>query len=134
MGLLVTDDYWGIATVWQEARGESYEGKVAVAEVILKRTARKYFSDGTVAGTCLRDRQFSGWNNADPNRVKAAKLDTNDPVVQECVCAWAEAKNGSNRTGEAIHYFNPHDCSPKWAEGAKVIAQIGRHRFVIPKT
>jgi spore germination cell wall hydrolase CwlJ-like protein len=130
---LIPDDTWGILTIWMEARGESYDGKVAVAEVIQKRTARKFFSDGTVAGTCLKDRQFSGWNNGDPNRIKAATLDDTDPVVNECINAWKEAKTGRNLTGTAVHYYNSSVCFPIWAEGARVVTRIGAHTFVIPK-
>lgn len=133
MARLILDWVWGVLTVWLEARGESFKGKVAVAEVILKRTSMKYFSDGTVAGTCLRDRQFSGWNNTDPGRIKAVKLDDSDPVAKECIEAWNEATQGSNLTGQAVHYYNPKVCTPDWAKGAEIVATIGNHLFVIPK-
>ncbi len=131
---LIPDYLWGVMTVWQEARGEPFDGKVAVAEVILHRTKRKFCSDGTVASTCLWPLQFSGWNAKDPNRIKAATLNSMDPGVQDCVKAWCEAADrGSNLVPEVMHYFNPAICSPDWAEGATVIAEIGNHRFIIPK-
>lgn len=135
---LVPDYMWGVITVWHEAQGEPYEGKVAVAEVILRRTKRKVMSDGTVAGTCLWPMQFSGWNAHDDSpkyreRIEGAKLDTADPVVNECVRAWYHAERGSNYAPEALHYFNPSLCNPSWARGSKVVAEIGNHRFVIPK-
>src|SRR5512139_929735 len=95
---LIPDYVWATLTIWQESRGESFAGMVGVAEVIHRRTQMKYFSDGTVAGTVLRDRQFSGWNNSDPNRIKAALLDSDDRLVKLCAAAWAEALNGSDLT------------------------------------
>jgi spore germination cell wall hydrolase CwlJ-like protein len=134
---LIADYLWGIITVWHEAQGEPYEGKVAVAEVIWRRTKRKYLSDGTVAGTCLWPVQFSGWNAHDASpkyreRIEGAKLDSADPVVNDCVRAWEEARN-SNLVPGVMHYYNDSLCDPEWARGAKVVAEIGNHRFIIPK-
>lgn len=131
--MLISDRYWLIATVWQEARGESFDGKVGVAEAIIERKGTRYMSDGTYAGTVLRAWQFSGWNTGDPNRIKAAKLDEDDPVVNECIRAVEVAEAGSNLTNGARHYYNPSVCSPKWAVGAEVLAAIGNHLFVRPK-
>jgi len=125
------DDAWGVMTVWIEARGEPYEGKVAVAEVILRRSRKGFMSDGTIPGTVLRPWQFSGWNTDDSNRIRAAKIDDGDPVVAECLKAWEEAKAGSNFSGGALHYFNPSVIEPMWAKAARVVAEIGRHRFVL---
>lgn len=130
---LIPDTVMGVVCLYQEAEGEPYEGKVAVAEVILRRTRLKYMSDGTITGTVLRNRQFSGMNNDAANRVRSFRIDTEDPVVQECLKAWAEAESGSNRTCGAMHYFNPLLVHPGWARGAKIVAEVGNHRFVIPK-
>lgn len=130
---LVNDYLIGVVTVFQEAEAEPYEGKVAVAEVILRRTKRKFMSDGTVIGTCLRKYQFSGHNTDSRNRIRSFQIDTKDPNVNDCVRAWAEADRGSNLVPDCMHYFNPSLCAPAWAKGATVLAEIGRHRFVIPK-
>ncbi len=130
---LIPDDAFGIVTVLQEAEGEPYIGKVAVAEVILRRTRRKFFSDGTVAGTVLRDRQFSGMNNQAANRVRTFKADTEDQAVSDCIRAWTEAKGGTNLAPDCVHYYAPKLANPPWARGATVVAEIGNHRFVIPK-
>lgn len=129
---LIPDYLWGVLTVWMEARGETYQGKVAVAEVIQRRTKRKFFSDGTIASTCLWPVQFSAWNTRDPNRIKAAVLDSTDIAVSDCVRAWLEAERGSGLVPGAMHYFNAHIVTPSWATGAKVVAVIDHHTFVIP--
>lgn len=130
---LISDYLLGVITVFQEAEGESYEGKVAVAEVILRRTARKFKSDGTVAGTVLKRLQFSGMNSDSPNRVRSFKIDSDHKIVEECIRAWTEADKGSNLVPDCMHYFNPSIVMPRWAFGAKVVAEIGNHRFIIPK-
>jgi len=126
---LVPDYLIGIATVFQEAEGEPYDGKVAVAEVILRRTKRKFMSDGTVVGTCLRRLQFSGWNNDSPNRIRSLQVDTSTPVVNDCVRAWMEAERGSDKSCGATHYANLSICNPSWAADMEVSAVIGHHTF-----
>ena len=130
---IVSDDIWGILTVYQEAAGETYLGKVAVAEVIFRRTAQKLSSDGTVASTVLWPKQFSGWNSTDPTRIKSAKLCYDSPKSQECLDAWQEAKQGSNYTKGALYYYNPKLAKPVWAKKMKVIAEIGKHIFLVDK-
>jgi len=130
---LIPDHVLGIVCVFQEAEGEPYEGKVAVAEVILRRTRLKYMSDGTVVGTVMRDRQFSGMNNSSSNRIRSFKIDSDAKVVQDCIKAWNEARAGSSYTGGAMHYYNPELANPSWARGSRTTAVIGNHRFVIPK-
>jgi len=127
---LIQDYLLGIVTVFQEAEGEPYKGKVAVAEVILRRMKKKYMSDGTVAGTVLRKYQFSGFNTDSANRIRSFKIDTSVPVVDECVRAWVEADKGSNLVPGCLHYYNANIVSPPWAEGAEVVAVIGNHTFL----
>lgn len=126
---LIHDDAWGIMTVYQEAAGEPYEGKLAVAEVIRNRAEQKYQSDGTIAGTVLWPLQFSGWNAKDPNRIPAATIDDEMPAVQECMKAWFEAKT-TNITQGALLYYNPRLAKPAW-DFTKLIptVTIGQHDF-----
>ena len=127
---LIPDHLLGIITVLQEAEGEPFEGKVAVAEVILRRTQRKFMSDGTVAGTVLRRLQFSGMNSDSVNRIRTFKADTNDQPVMDCIRAWKEAEAGTNFAPGCVHYFNPSLCDPDWAKDMVIVAEIGHHRFV----
>lgn len=126
---LIPDDQWGIITVFAEARGEEYRGKLAVAEVIVRRTARKFFSDGTVVGTVLRPMQFSCWNTRDPNRLSAALADDTDSVVRACIEAWHDAQLGSNVTNGALYYHNPKLSGPPWGELGRLTVSIGKHDF-----
>jgi spore germination cell wall hydrolase CwlJ-like protein len=131
---LIPDDVLAWITVWQESRGESDEGKLAVAEVIWNRMRTRYSSDGTVAGTCLRPWQFSGMNTDDPNRIPSFKLDTDDPVVQACRAAWDLAKAGSHTVSGAVLYLNAKIVPklPAWVAKSKKVATVGNHDFYVP--
>ncbi len=137
---LLHDRALAIVTIYQEAQGESYLGKLAVAEVIRNRMLLKYASDGTVAGTVLRPMQFSGWNAKDPGRVRAVQIDDIDPIVQECAKAWDEASAGSNTVKGAVLYYNPDPklvpVTPDWAKphSSKEVARIGHHVFFVPQS
>ena len=137
---LLTERALAIVTIYQEAQGESYAGKVAVAEVIRNRMNKQYASDGTVAGTVLRPLQFSGWNARDPGRVRAAKADDDQQVVKECAKAWDDALSGSDTVKGAVLYYNPDPklvpVTPEWARphSAIEVARVGHHVFFVPKT
>lgn len=126
---LFPPEHWAVATIWQEARGEPFEGKVAVGEVIRTRMRLKHFSDGTIESTCLRDRQFSGWNSNDPNRIPSVRLDDEDPVVKDCHKAWLASQLTSLTKG-ATHYVNLDVVVPPWYNENSVTAKIGRHTFL----
>src|SRR5690349_17588094 len=120
MAFLITPDALAVCTIWQEARGESYLGKIAVGEVIRNRMGRLYSSDGTVAGTVLRPWQFSGWESNDPNRIKSMQIRDEDPIVKECMQAWTQSKITSHVRG-AVLYCNLKavQSRPPWARDDK---------------
>lgn len=130
---LISDEALAAITIWQEARGESYKGKVMVAEVIRNRAKWRSSSDGTIAGTVARNLQFSGWNANDPNRIPSLKLDDSDPVVQECVKAWREAvTTNTNFAKGALNYYASWIATPGWAGGMTEVAREGQHIFLVP--
>ena len=101
-----------------EARGESYEGQVAVGAVVMNRIAHPAFPN-TLSGviyqrgafSCLDDGQFD------------------EPVAQSAYAAARDAMNGYDPTGGAIYYFNPVTATSKWIWSRPLIVQIGKHRF-----
>jgi len=129
---LIDPDAIAIATIYQEARGERLQqSRIAVAEVIYRRTLEKYRSDGSVISTCLWPYQFAGWNPKDPNRIPSLKIDSNDPFVQDCMAAWHMVLTGlSNITNDADSYVNLKVVVPDWYDPAKVTAEIGAHTFL----
>lgn len=133
---LIPDTALAVITIWQEARGESHEGKVAVAEVIRNRMKAMYSSDGTVAGTVARRWQFSGWNTDDPSRAQSLQIDDDNPVVQDCLRAWREANtDGTNYAKGALLYLNPRAVPvlPAWVRNSDRVAEIGNHVFYVPR-
>lgn len=130
---LISDDALGTLTIWTEAQGETYIGKVAVGEVIRRRTRQRYSSDGTVAGTVAKRYQFSAWNDdAQDNAllIKALNLDDLDPIVRACEKAWKESEF-SNYSKGAVLYCNLKTVGqrPAWATQQNQVAEIGNHTF-----
>lgn len=126
---LISEDAFGIVTVWAEARGEPAIGQQAVAEVIQRRTRLKYFSDGTVAGTVLRPSQFSCWRSSDPNFPALLRLDDTDHAVLSCSQAWHTAKIGPPVVPDAVLYANLDLVSPGWVTKTRFVAKVGHHSF-----
>ena len=126
-----------VRTLYGEARGEPREGKHAVAWVILNRAAiGKAYGGPSIAGVCLKTKQFSCWNAGDPMRVKVELADV--PRLANCLAAATEVFTGEalDPTGGATHYLNPEltrqirgGTLPDWADPAKRTAVIGLHWF-----
>jgi N-acetylmuramoyl-L-alanine amidase len=118
-------------TIWAEAQGESYDGKIAVGEVIRNRMKRMYSSDGSVAGTVAQRYQFSFWNDDKQNNqllVKALQLDDSKVVAMQCIDAWRDSA-GTDLTHGAVLYVNLDVAQPAWATDDKFIVKIGHHTF-----
>lgn len=133
---VISDDTLGILTVWTEAEGEPYEGKLAVAEVIRRRTRTRYMSDGTIAGTVALRYQFSALNDdkGDNARLIASlKIDTASPAVSDCIKAWLATAEVTYKevVPDAVVFFNPATATtrPRCAVGANFVKSIGHHAF-----
>ncbi|MDR2358091.1 MAG: spore cortex-lytic enzyme [Oscillospiraceae bacterium] len=101
-----------------EARGEPYDGQVAVGAVVLNRIQHPSFPSTmsgviyqTGAFTCLVDGQFD------------------KPVAESAYKAASDALNGCDPSGGAIYYFNPKTATSAWIWSRPVLLEIGRHRF-----
>ncbi|MFC2948291.1 spore cortex-lytic enzyme [Virgibacillus sediminis] len=104
--------------VYGEARGEPYEGQVAVAAVILNRVESSTFPN-TVSGVIFEPRAFTAVADGQiwltPNeRAKEAVLD---------------AINGWDPSGNAEYYFNPDTATSGWIWTRPQIKKIGKHIF-----
>jgi spore germination cell wall hydrolase CwlJ-like protein len=133
---IIADAALGSMAIWAEAEGEPYEGKCAVGEVIRRRTAQKYFSDGTVASTLAWPYQFSFFNMDKNDRarlIKMLQLDDSPSIMIECRKAWTESAI-SNLSGGALGYYNPKAVvtTPTWAQVWHLTVEIGNHRFYGP--
>ena len=103
-----------------EARGEPYEGQVAVGAVILNRVKSSNFPN-TIAGVIYQPGAFTAVSDGQIN----VPIAENSTVVK----AAQDALNGWDPTGGAIYYFNPNTATNKWIWSRPLIKQIGKHRF-----
>lgn len=103
-----------------EARGEPYEGQVAVGAVILNRVKSSQFPN-TIAGVIYQSRAFTAVADGQIN----APIDENSTVYK----AAQDAMNGWDPTGGCIYYFNPATATNKWIWSRPVVKTIGKHRF-----
>lgn len=104
--------------VYGEARGESYEGQVAVAAVILNRMESPKFPD-TARGVIFQNGAFTAVNDGQiwytPN--------------EQAVKAVIDALHGWDPSRGALYYFNPNTATSKWIWSRPQIVQIGNHIF-----
>ena len=103
-----------------EARGEPYEGQVAVGAVILNRVRSSQFPN-TIAGVVYEKGAFTAVSDGQIN----VPIAENSTVYK----AARDAMNGWDPTGGAIYYFNPDTATSKWIWSRPLIKKIGKHRF-----
>ncbi|RMH09818.1 MAG: cell wall hydrolase [Nitrospirae bacterium] len=126
----LTDERLAALTIYLEARGESFAGKLAVAAVIRNRMKFKYQSDGTVRGTVLRAKQFQPWNHKSPHQIL---VDFNHQRFRDSLLAWRLVQDGREVVNGAVLFYNPRIArTPQWATFGRKVAIIGQHEFYIP--
>lgn len=101
-----------------EARGEPYEGQVAVGAVIMNRIAHPSFPN-TLSGVIYQPGAFSCLTDGGVNAE----------VVDSAYRAAKDAIDGSDPSGGAVYYYNPSKTSNQWMHARPVIVVIGSHRF-----
>lgn len=101
-----------------EARGESYEGQVAVGAVVLNRVKHSSFPN-TIAGVIYQKGAFTA---VDDGQINAS-------IQTSCMNAAQDALNGWDPTGGAIYYYNPRTATSSWIRSRPIIKTIGNHVF-----
>ena len=128
--ILSEEDMVNIAKlVWMEARGESYDGKVAVAAVVLNRyfSTNPLFYRSSILATLTQPTQFASISGV-------TEWDLNN--VPDCLKAVEDACKGWDPTRAvfeegALYFYNPNGVSGYQAyirENIKVMV-IGNHNF-----
>ncbi len=121
------DDTLAALTIYFEAQGESFAGKLAVAAVIRNRMIHRFHSDGTVRGTVLRPKQFQPWITRNPDRIP---FQASNSKMQESLLAWKMVQDGRKVVDGAVLFFNPQIVkTPRWARVHRKVARIGGHDF-----
>lgn len=103
-----------------EARGEPYEGQVAVGAVILNRTKHPDFPK-TIAGVIYQPGAFTAVDDGQIN----VPIDSGSTVVR----AAQDALNGWDPTYGCIYYYNPATATSSWIWSRQVVVKIGKHNF-----
>lgn len=128
----VTRDIETLArTIYGEARGESFEGQVAVAWVIMNRyKAQKKRWGYTIEEVCMKPWQFSCWNENDPNRgrILAATFVDRAYIKAYGIACLVSTEALPDPTRGADHYHT-HTILPNWADEMQRMAVIGHHIF-----
>lgn len=115
-------------TIFGEARGELFGGKVAVANVVINRAAERTL---TVAEVCQQPHQFSCWNVGDVNReIIEAVTDDNNSVFQICLSiAGAVFRGEIPDTTFGSRHYHTITSNPSWSRGHVPVVRIGAHFF-----
>ena len=103
-----------------EARGEPYEGQVAVGAVILNRVKSSQFPN-SISGVIYQAGAFTAVSDGQIN----SPISENSTVYK----AARDAINGWDPTGGCIYYFNPDTATNKWIWSRPLVKVIGKHRF-----
>lgn len=116
--------FWLARIVFAEARGESMEGKIAVANTVLARVASPEFPN-TIYGVIF-DRKYAVqyepvangtiYNTPDADSYEAAR----------------RALSGENVVPGSLYFFNPRKASSNWiAKNRTYLKTIGNHVFYL---
>ncbi|MGG1659620.1 cell wall hydrolase [Brevibacillus sp. NRS-1366] len=104
--------------VYGEARGEPYEGQVAIAAVILNRVKSPSFPN-TPSAVIFEPRAFTAvadgqiWLEPNDSARKAVK----------------NALSGWDPSGGCTYYFNPATATSQWIWSRPQVKKIGKHIF-----
>ena len=115
-----SDLYLLAKTVYAEARGEPYEGQVAVAAVILNRVESPDFPN-TIAEVVYQPWAFTAVHDGQIN------LEPNETAYS----AARDAMNGWDPTYGCLYYYNASTATSKWIYSRQVVITIGKHVFAI---
>jgi len=129
-----------VEAIYHEARSESITGMVAVANVILSRTASKKYPDNICGvvhqgkyweGNPVRNRcQFSYWCDGRTEKYRDIAALKKSITVAEMSLIGLQVK----QTVNATHYHAAY-VAPKWASSSRFVrlGQIGKHIFYLDK-
>ncbi len=106
------------AVINGEARGESYEGQVAVGAVVMNRVKHPSFPD-TLREVVYEKGAFTAVTDGQINKK----------ITETSKKAAYAALKGTDPTEGAVFYYNPETATCKWIKTRKIIKRIGNHVF-----
>ncbi|MDT8860771.1 cell wall hydrolase [Alkalihalobacillus sp. MEB130] len=120
--LIISDEEMDLLAqlVHAEAKGEPYDGKVAVATVVLNRIEHDEFPD-TVEEVIYEKNAFEPVQN---NSIY-------EPADQDSYDAVEEALLDRDDEGDVVFFYNPETATSDWIFTREVVKVIGNHAFAI---
>jgi len=106
--------------IYAEARGEPYEGKVAVGAVILNRVKSPDFPN-TIYGVVYQPWAFTAVHDGQIN------LEPDASAYQ----AAQDAMSGWDPSYGCLYYYNPDKATSAWIFNRQIVTTIGKHVFAI---
>lgn len=113
------EEYLLAQIIHAEAKGESYDGKVAVGNVVLNRVNSEDFPDD-IESVIFQRNQFSPvmdgsiYNEPEEESIQAAKDVLNGIKIVD---------------SNALFFYNPRTSTSSWIFTRTTITDIGNHRF-----
>ncbi|WP_339297386.1 cell wall hydrolase [Paenibacillus sp. FSL R5-0623] len=101
-----------------EARGESFEGQVAVGAVVLNRVHSSEFPS-SISKVIFQKGQFTAIDDGQ----------FNTKPTQTSYRAARKALNGADPTNGALYYYNPKIATSVWSKSRPTLLTIGQHDF-----
>jgi N-acetylmuramoyl-L-alanine amidase len=108
--------------VESEAKGESFEGKVAVGTVVLNRADSPHFPDtvtGVIKQVVGKSYAFSPVQNGEIKK----------PASDESKRAVEKALTRNDRLNDSIYFYNPEIATDDWIRTRTEVKTIGDHVF-----
>ena len=106
--------------IYAEARGESYQGQVAVGAVVLNRVKSSSFPN-TISGVIYQPYAFTCVNDGQIN------LTPNNTAMN----AARDAMNGWDPSYGSLYYYNPKVATSSWIYSRPTVVTIGNHVFAL---
>lgn len=101
-----------------EARGESFEGQVAVGAVVMNRVHSDLFPS-SISKVIFQKGQFTAVDDGQFNTKPTATS----------YKAARKALNGVDPTNGALYYYNPKIATSLWSKSRPTLLTIGQHDF-----
>ena len=124
--------------MWREARGESYEGKIAIGYAIMNRVERPKWWGNTVDTVIDKPMQFSSMTDPNDQQLRTYPGSiTTDTKWLECIQAALDVldRRIPNPVPTADSYYatwmDAKGMTPPWAKAptTRFVRQIGNHKF-----
>ena len=107
--------------IYFEARGESVDGQIMVAETIVNRVADERWPN-TICEVVKQPKQFSFYSDGKSDRPRDIEAYTTAVLVAD------QALSGGHMHTGAL-YYHTVDVRPVWRHDLQVLGRVGDHIF-----